>query len=58
MAAMIGLPFLAGTPAAATPIEPNENSVQAAVDSFVAYLKSETNEVMTIGGAHRPRQQG
>jgi len=46
MAAMVGLPFLAGTPAAAKPIEPNENSVQVTIDSFVAYLKSETNEAI------------
>lgn len=44
IAAMVGLPLLAGTPAAAKPIEPNETSVQAVIDGFVAYLKSETNQ--------------
>jgi predicted HTH domain antitoxin len=48
IAAMVGLPILAATPGAAKPIEPNENSVQATVDSFVAYLKSETNEALKI----------
>jgi hypothetical protein len=43
IAAMAGLPLVVGTPAAAGPVAPNENSVQAAIDSFVAYLKSETN---------------
>ena len=45
---MVGLPLLAATPVAAKPIEPNENSVQATVDSFVAYLKAETNEALKI----------
>jgi hypothetical protein len=44
MAAMAGLPLVAGTPAAAQSIEPNQASIQAAIDGFVAYLKSETNE--------------
>ena len=45
IAALVGLPLLAGTPAAAKkPLEANENSVQGAIDRFVAYLKSETNE--------------
>jgi hypothetical protein len=35
IAAMVGLPFLAGTPAAAKPIVPNENSVQATIDGFL-----------------------
>ena len=44
---MIGLSILAATPVYAEPVEPNENSVQATVDSFVAYLKTETNEALT-----------
>jgi hypothetical protein len=44
LAAMAGLPLLAGTPALAKPIEPNATSIQAAIDDFIAYLKSETNE--------------
>jgi hypothetical protein len=48
IAAMVGLSILAATPVSAKPIEPNENSVQAAVDSFVAYLKAETNEALKI----------
>jgi hypothetical protein len=47
-AAIAGLPLLVGTPALAKPIEPNVTSVQAAIDDFVAYLKSETNEAMTM----------
>jgi predicted HTH domain antitoxin len=45
---MVGLPILAATPVAAKPTEPNENSVQATVDSFVAYLKSETNQALKM----------
>lgn len=45
---MVGLPLLAATPVTAKPIEANENSVQVTVDSFVAYLKSETNQALTI----------
>jgi hypothetical protein len=48
IAAMVGLPLLVGTPALAKPIEPNVTSVQAAIDDIVAYLKSETNEAMTM----------
>jgi hypothetical protein len=48
IAATVGLPLLVGTPALAKPIEPNVTSVQGAIDDFVAYLKSETNEAMTI----------
>jgi predicted HTH domain antitoxin len=48
IAAMVGLPILAATPVAAKPTEPNENSVQATVDSFVAYLKSETNQALKM----------
>jgi hypothetical protein len=44
IAAALGL---AGpSPAAADPLEPQENSFQATVDGFVSYLKSETNEAM------------
>lgn len=46
IAAMLSM--LAGTaPAAAEPVEPQENSAQAALDNFVAYLKTETNEAIT-----------
>jgi len=48
IAAMVGLPLLAATPVTAKPIEANENFVQVTVDSFVAYLKSETNQALTI----------
>jgi hypothetical protein len=48
IAAMVGLPLLVGTPALAKPIEPGVTSVQAAIDDFVAYLKSETNEAMSM----------
>ena len=44
IAATLGL---AGpSPAAADPLEPKENSLQATVDGFVSYLKSETTEAM------------
>ena len=45
---MVGLPLFVGTPALAKPTEPNMTSGQAAIDDFVAYLKSETNEAMTM----------
>jgi hypothetical protein len=45
---MVGLPLFVGTPALAKPIDPTVTSVQAAIDDFVAYLKSETNEAMTM----------
>lgn len=48
ISATVGLSILAATPVVAKPIEPNENSVQATVDSFVAYLKAETNEALKI----------
>ena len=48
IAAMVGLSILAATPVVARPAEPNENSVQATVDSFVAYLKAETAEALRI----------
>ena len=47
IAAMLGAPLLAGGAlAAAKPLEPQEN-LHSAVDSFVSYLKSETNEAVT-----------
>jgi hypothetical protein len=47
IAALMGLACVAGpTPAAAKPSEPN--AAQATIDSFVAYLKSETNEAMSM----------
>ncbi len=36
------LAFAGVAPARANPVEPQENSVQSAVDGFVAYLKSQT----------------
>lgn len=54
IAAMVGLPLLAATPVTAKPIEANENSVQATVASFLAYLKSETNEALTIATRMAP----
>jgi hypothetical protein len=47
IAALLGSALVAVTPAAAEPVEPNETSVLAAIDSFVAYLKSETNQTVT-----------
>jgi hypothetical protein len=44
IAAALGL---AATQAVADPIERQEDSVQAAIDGFVSYLKSETNEALT-----------
>jgi hypothetical protein len=44
VAAVLGL---AATQAVADPIEQQEDSVQAAIDGFVSYLKSETNEALT-----------
>ena len=47
IAAMLGLACVAGpTLAAAKPSEPN--AAEATIDSFVAYLKSETNEAMSM----------
>ncbi|MGA7457910.1 MAG: hypothetical protein WBW51_11435 [Methyloceanibacter sp.] len=49
-AAMLGLPLFAGgalaatPPAATVPVEPQARSLQSAIDDFVSYLKSETNE--------------
>jgi hypothetical protein len=46
IAALLGV--VAGTaPASAEAVEPQEHSAQAALDSFVAYLKAETNEAIT-----------
>ena len=48
IAAMLGAPlFAGGALAAAKPLEPQENSLHSAVDSFISYLKSETNEAVT-----------
>lgn len=47
IAAVLGSALVAVTPAAAEPPEPNQTSVQATIDGFVAYLKSETNQAMT-----------
>ena len=45
---MLGAPlFAGGALAVAKPVEPQENSLHSAVDSFVSYLKSETNEAVT-----------
>jgi hypothetical protein len=46
IAVMLSL-LAGGTSAAAKPLEPQENTFQYAVDSFVPYLKSETNEAVT-----------
>ena len=46
LAGMLGaLAFTGASQAVAKPLEPQENSFQSAVDGFVAYLKSETNEL-------------
>jgi hypothetical protein len=48
IAAMLGAPLVAGGAlAVAKPVEPQENSLHSAVDSFVSHLKSETNEAVT-----------
>jgi DNA anti-recombination protein RmuC len=48
IAAMLGAPlFAGGALAAAKPLEPQENSLQSAADSFISYLKSETSEAVT-----------
>jgi len=48
IAAMLGAQLVAGGAlAAGQPVEPQENSLNSAVDNFVSYLKSETNETMT-----------
>lgn len=44
---LLGTSLLADAPAAAKSLEPQKNSLHSAVDSFVSYLKSETNEAMT-----------
>jgi hypothetical protein len=44
LAAALGLP---ATQAVADPIERQEDSVQGAIDGFISYLKSETNEALT-----------
>ena len=48
---MLALPMFAdGTLAAAQPVELQANSLQSAIDNFVAYLKSETNEAARTAG--------
>ena len=48
IAAMLATPlFAGGALAAAQHLEPQENSLHSAVDGFVSYLKSETNEAVT-----------
>ena len=45
IASMLALPmFAGGALAAAHPVESQANSLQSAIDDFVSYLKSETNE--------------
>ena len=45
IAALLLLPLpAASTLAASQPVEPQANSFQAAIDDFVSFLKSETNE--------------
>lgn len=47
IAAMLAAPVFASEAlATAKPLEPQQNSINSAVDSFVSYLKSETNEAM------------
>ena len=48
LAGLLGAVLLAPVPRAlAEPIDPRANSLQSAIDSFVAYLKAETNAAMT-----------
>jgi len=45
LASMLALPlFASGALAATQPVEPQADSLQSAIDDFVSYLKSETNE--------------
>jgi hypothetical protein len=45
LASMLALPLYAdGALAATHPVEPQADSLQSAIDDFVSYLKSETNE--------------
>jgi hypothetical protein len=44
VAVVLGLSAVATPAVAAEPAEPQQTSITTAVDSFVAYLKSETNE--------------
>ncbi len=45
IAALLGLPLFAPLAVAATqPVEPQTNSLQSAIDDFVSFLKSETND--------------
>lgn len=46
--AVLAMPLFAGKALAADqPVEPQDNSLQSAVDNFVSFLKSETNEAVT-----------
>jgi len=48
LAGLLGVFLLAPAPRVlAEPIDPQANSLQSAIDSFVAYLKTETNAAMT-----------
>ena len=44
------LAFGGAAPALAQPVEPQRNSLEDAIDGFVAYLKSETYDVATAAG--------
>ena len=51
VAAVLGALALGGAaPASAQPVEPQQNSLQDAVDGFVAYLKSETYDAAAAAG--------
>jgi antirestriction protein ArdC len=56
LAGLVGVFLLAPVPrVSAEPIDPQANSLQSAVDSFVACLKTETNAAMT-GAARLARE--
>lgn len=56
---MLGLPLFAnGALAATQPIEPQANSFQSAIDNFVSYLKSETNEAVTAAARMARENKG
>ena len=49
IAALLGLPLFAASALGATqPVEPQANFLQATIDDFVSYLKSETNEAARV----------
>ena len=49
IAALLGLPLFAASALSATqPVEPQANFLQATIDDFVSYLKSETNEAARV----------